>query len=135
MTESTLLFGIVLPAAAVLFALPIGLAPVSWARAFQWNVQPQADPGAHAQERNLCVYFARCVAALVLAFGAACAVAAWTTGVPPVLGMQAIVLGAGLTLVHIVGALQRTQPWTEDAEILFYGALTAWAVHAYPPLG
>jgi hypothetical protein len=45
--------------------------------------------------------------------------------------MAAVAAGL-LTLVHIVGAVQRRQPWTETAEIVFWGAMTVGAVACYP---
>jgi len=135
MSEPELFFGIVVPAAAALFAVPIGLAPIGWARAFRWPVAPAAGAGAHADERRLSVYFARCLSACVVAFGVASALAAWTGPIPPTLGLQAIVLGAGLALAHVVGAVERSQPRTEDLEIALYGGLTLWAVRVYSLLG
>lgn len=131
MTEPQLLFGIVLPAAALAFAVPLALAPVRWARALRWPVAPRAQGGSHAAERALGVYFARCLAACVAAFGVAFAAAAWSGPVPPVLGLQAVVLGLGLTLVHAAGALEGSQPWTETVEIGLYGALTLWAARVW----
>jgi len=37
-----------------------------------------------------------------------------------------------LTLVHIVGAAQKVQPWTESAEIPFWGGLSVLGVLFYP---
>jgi hypothetical protein len=40
--------------------------------------------------------------------------------------------GALEAAVHLWGALQRRQPWTETAEIAFWSAMAAAAVLAYP---
>jgi hypothetical protein len=40
--------------------------------------------------------------------------------------------GALLAGVHVWGALQRRQPWTETAEIAFWSAMAAAAALTYP---
>jgi uncharacterized membrane protein (DUF4010 family) len=40
--------------------------------------------------------------------------------------------GALLAAVHAWGALLRRQPWTETAEIVFWSAMAAGALVAYP---
>ena len=37
-----------------------------------------------------------------------------------------------LALVHVVGAAQKVQPWTETAEIPFWGGLALLALAFYP---
>jgi hypothetical protein len=37
-----------------------------------------------------------------------------------------------LTIVHVAGAVQRVQPWTENAEIPFWGGLALLALLFYP---
>ncbi len=93
------------------FALPLLFAPLRWARIFLWRV-PADDA--------LTVYFGRCVGAVAVALCAACLRAAPHASAHPLL--FELVAAAALLLagVHIVGALERRQPWTETAEIALY---------------
>jgi hypothetical protein len=101
----------------LVYALPLTLAPLRWARWFRWRV-PERDP-------DLTVCFGRCTGVLALAVIVAVLPAvrdprahldrfeliAWATGL--------------MTLLHVWGAVRRTQPWTEDLEIALYGAVFA----------
>jgi hypothetical protein len=106
----------------VCFALPLVLAPLRWARLFQWRSPPD-DP--------LTVYFGRCLGAVALAIVACCFRAAPTASTQPLLFDLIIAAGVLLALVHVWGALERKQPWTETAEIALYvgAAAAAWALH------
>lgn len=107
----------------VAFAIPISIAPLAWARVLRWQVDAQPD---------LALYFGRClgVVALVLVW------AGWHAAANPALQpfyFNILIASTGLlTLVHIVGALQRVQPWTETAEIPFWGGLVILALLFYP---
>lgn len=104
----------------VVYALPLALFPLRWARWFRWEL-PKGSP-------HLTVYFGRCTGALALALIAMAAQAvsdprghravfeliAWATGL--------------MTLLHLWGALRRSQPWTEDVEIVLYGAVCGVAL-------
>ena len=103
----------------LVYGLPLLLAPLGWARIFCWRLPA---------ERDLAVYLGRClggvaIAIVVAAFRAAPAPA----GHPLVFELIAVSCGL-LTLVHVWGALRRTQPWTETVEIALYAAVTAIAV-------
>ncbi len=110
----------------VAFAIPISLAPLKWAMALRWEVD--ARPG-------LALYFGRClgVVALVLVW------ASWHAASHPALQpfyFNILIGSTGLlTLVHVVGALQKVQPWTETAEIPFWAGLMALALLFYPLTG
>jgi hypothetical protein len=105
------------------FAIPISVAPLRWARSFRWSVDAQP---------NLALYFGRClgVMALVMTW------AAWHAADHPVLQPFYFRMFIGtavlLTLVHIVGAVQKVQPWSETAEILFWGGLAVLGLLFYP---
>lgn len=99
----------------VVYALPLLLAPLWWARRFRWRL-PSGDTG-------LTVYFGRCLGALAL-----CVIVVVFRAVPEPKAHRDLfdliaLIGGSMTLVHGWGALRRTQPWTEDAEILIYAAL------------
>ncbi len=105
------------------FAIPISLAPLKWAKTLRWEIDAQPD---------LALYFGRClgVVALVLVW------AGWTAASNPALQPFYFSMFIGstglLALVHIVGALQKVQPWTETAEIPFWGGLVVLALLFYP---
>src|SRR5512137_647459 len=85
----------------LVFALPIFLAPLKWARRFGWEIPQQTD---------LAVYFGRCLGAFIL--------------IVELLMLRAAVNGTGLVftfqvllavstfmiVVHVWGALRRIQP-------------------------
>jgi len=109
----------------VLYALPLLLAPLKWSRLFQWKLP---------QETDLAVYFGRCVGGLACGIVFVAARTAPRPAEHPLVWELLIAAGALLTLVHVVGAVQRSQPWTEDAEIVMYGALTALSAWIYAGL-
>jgi hypothetical protein len=116
-TAARVFLGISVAVFLVVYAVPLALAPLRWARWFRWRL-PQGDPG-------LTVYFGRCTGVLALAVIVAVLPAvrdprahldrfelvAWATGL--------------MTVLHVWGAVRRTQPWTEDLEIVLYGAVFA----------
>lgn len=107
----------VLSAAA--YALPLLLSPMAWARFFRWPIP---------HETRLCVYLGRCVGGLALAIIVIVLRAAPDpAGNLPVFDLIAL-CGASMVIVHVWGALQRVQPWTEDAEIALYALLTGAAL-------
>jgi hypothetical protein len=128
MSELRIYFAVVVPLATLLLALPITLAPLSWARALRWRVP---DTDVSADERYLTLYFARCLGVIALAFGIVAGLAGIRQEVPEILVLQAILMGAGLTLVHAYGAVRRMQPITETIEIGVYAGLTLWALSLY----
>ena len=107
----------------VAFAVPISLAPLAWARVLRWEVDAKPD---------LALYFGRClgVVALVLVW------AGWHAAANPPLQpfyFNMLIASTGLlALVHIIGAVQRVQPWTETAEIPFWAGLMLLALMFYP---
>jgi hypothetical protein len=105
------------------FALPITLAPLAWARLMRWTIPTHTD---------LAIYFARCLGCFILIVEALM-LRAGLTGVALVTTYEVLVaVFALMTLVHIVGALQRVQPWTETAEIVLYGGLLLLTLLFYP---
>jgi hypothetical protein len=104
------------------FALPLFLSPLAWARRFLWTIP---------EDTRLTVYFGRCLGAVAVALVAACFHAAADPVRHSVVLLTLAVAGFLLTLVHVWGAIQRTQPWTETAEIALYGGLTVALVWMY----
>ena len=105
------------------FSIPISLAPLRWARTMRWEVDAQA---------NLALYFGRCLGVVALALSWAAWHAASDADLQPFFFKTLIGIFAMLTLVHIIGALQKVQPWTETAEIPFWGGLVVLGLLFYP---
>jgi hypothetical protein len=107
----------------IVYALPLAFAPFRWARAFRWQVNERDD---------LALYFGRCVGALAIVLCAACFRAAPHPRANPLLFEIIAGVGVAMTVLHIVGALQRRQPWTETIEIALYAGLAALALVLRP---
>ncbi len=103
----------------VFYAAPLLVAPLTWARWFKWRI-----PG----ETDLTVYFGRCLGAVAVAIVFAAFHAASAPAAEQLAVFNVIVLACGLlTLIHVWGAITKTQPWTETVEIVLYAALTVVA--------
>jgi hypothetical protein len=101
--------------ALLAFGLPLLAAPIAWARAFRWPVADSA----------LARYFGRCLGAVACALAGVCGWAGLRNAAPPPeLALVCAIAGALLGAVHVVGALERSQPWTETAEIPLWLALS-----------
>jgi len=108
---------------SALLALPIFLAPLTWARRLGWQIPEHTD---------LAVYFGRCLGAFILIVELLMLRAAFT-GTGLVFTFQVLIAVAILmTVVHIWGALQRIQPISETLEIGMYAGLGVLAVMFYP---
>jgi hypothetical protein len=115
-----LVFGIV---GGLAFALPIFLVPIAWARAFRWKVPADTD---------LAIYFGRCLGVLAVAL-IVFVLRAGLTGDGLVQMFQIMIpVFVGMTLVHIVGAIQQIQPVTETIEIGFWAGLLLLGLLFYP---
>ena len=108
---------------AVVFSIPILVAPLAWARAFAWKVEPDSD---------LALYFGRCLGGFALVFSGC----AWYVVGHPVLEpfffSILILVFTLMAIIHAVGAVQKVQPWTETAEIAFWCLLVALGVLFHP---
>ena len=108
---------------SVVLALPIFLLPLSWARWFGWRIP---------QERDLAIYFGRCLGAFALIVEALM-LRAGLSGVGLVFTFQVVLAVAALmVIVHLWGALLRIQPLSETLEIGIYGGLFLLALLFYP---
>jgi hypothetical protein len=104
----------------VVFALPLLFAPLAWARLFQWELPSSTD---------LTVYFGRCLGGVAVAICVSALRAASAPAAHLWLFDLIVVAGALLSGVHVWGALQRRQPWTETVEIaVWLGATVGAAV-------
>ena len=113
-------FGVV---AGLVFALPIFLVPLTWARAFRWNLP---------QDTDLAVYFGRCLGVLAVVLSGFALRAGFTSDGVEQMFQIMIPVFVGMTLVHVVGAIQRIQPMTETIEIAFWAGLLLLGLAFYP---
>lgn len=109
--------------AALVFALPIFLVPLTWARVFRWNL-----PG----DTDLAIYFGRCLGVLAVVLTGFALRAGFTGAGIEQLFQILILVFVGMTVVHIVGAIQRIQPMTETIEIGFWAVLVLLGLAFYP---
>ena len=110
-------------ATTVVFAAPIFVCPLAWARRFQWDIPAQTD---------LTVYFGRCLGAFILIVELLL-LRAGLTGEGLVYTFQVLLaIAAFMVVVHLWGAIQRIQPWTETAEIGMYAGMLLLTVLFYP---
>ncbi|MBB4867048.1 hypothetical protein HNP46_005956 [Pseudomonas nitritireducens] len=110
-------------ATTLVFALPIFLAPLPWARIMQWTLPEHTD---------LAVYFGRCLGAFILIVEALMLRAA-LTGEALLTTFEVLAAVAGLmVVVHIHGALRRVQPWTETLETGFYAGMLVLTLLFWP---
>ena len=108
---------------SIVFALPIFLMPLTWARWFGWRIP---------QERDLAIYFGRCLGAFVLILEALL-LRAGLSGASIVLAFQLLLaVAAMMVIVHIWGAIRRIQPISETLEIGMYSGMFLLAVLFYP---
>jgi hypothetical protein len=107
----------------VVFSIPILVAPLTWARVFRWNVDARSD---------LALYFGRClgVFAVLMSWGAW--YAADHPEFRPIYFNVLVAFCLGMVVVHLVGAIQKVQPWTETAEIPMWGGLALLGVLFMP---
>lgn len=107
----------------IAFALPITFAPLAWARLMRWTIPAHTD---------LAIYFARCLGVFILIVEWL-AFRAGLTGEAIVTTYQVLLAVFSLMVVlHVVGMLQRIQPWTENVEILMYSGLAVLDLLFWP---
>lgn len=110
-------------ATTLVFALPIFLVPLTWARVMQWALPEHTD---------LAVYFGRCLGAFILIVEGLMLRAA-LTGEALVTTFEVLAAVAGfMVLVHVYGALRRIQPWTETVETGFYAGMLVLSLMFWP---
>ena len=114
---------VVMATTTVVFALPIFLVPLRWARVLGWKIPDHTD---------LAIYFGRCLGAFALIVEALM-LRAGLTGEGLLFTYQVIVaVSALMVIVHIWGAVQRIQPILETLEIGMYGGLGLLALAFWP---
>lgn len=110
-------------ATTLVFALPIFLVPLSWARVMQWTLPEHTD---------LAVYFGRCLGAFILIVEGLMLRAA-LSGHALLTTFEVLAAVAGfMGVVHIYGALRGIQPWTETLEAGFYAGMLTLTLLFWP---
>lgn len=107
----------------LVFALPIFLTPLLWARLMGWTIP---------QHTHLAIYFGRCLGAFILIVEALMLRAA-LTGEALLTTYQVLAAVAVLMVaVHVHGALRRIQPLSETLEIGFYAGMLVLVLLFWP---
>ena len=104
-------------------ALPLLVSPLKWAKRLRWQVPEDTD---------LTVYLGRSLGAVAVALSLGGLWAArdpWRHRIVFQIAAAAAVL---LTGVHVRGAIEGKQPWTETAEIPVWAAMAIGAIACYP---
>ena len=104
-------------------ALPLFLSPLKWAKRLRWQVPEDTD---------LTVYLGRSLGAVAVALSLGGLWAARDPWRHRVVFRIAAVAAALLAGVHVRGAIEGKQPWTETAEIPLWVAMAIGAVACYP---
>lgn len=110
-------------ATTLVFALPIFLVPLTWARLMGWRIPTQTD---------LAVYFGRCLGAFILILEAVMLRAALTGEAIHTVFELLAATALMMIVVHVYGALRRIQPLSETLEIAFYAGLLLLTLLFWP---
>jgi hypothetical protein len=110
-------------ATTLVFALPIFLVPLTWARLMTWQIPQQTD---------LAVYFGRCLGAFILILEALMLRAALTGEAMHTAFELLAATATMMIVVHVYGALKRIQPLSETLEIGFYVLLLVLTLMFWP---
>ena len=110
-------------ATTLVFALPIFLVPLTWARLMAWQIPQQTD---------LAVYFGRCLGAFILILEALMLRAALTGEAMHTAFELLAATATMMIVVHVYGALMRIQPLSETLEIGFYVLLLMLTLMFWP---
>ena len=107
----------------ILFSIPISIAPFRWAQLVGWKIP---------DERDLALYFGRCLGALAIIISIVM-LKAGLTGEGMKFAFELIAMTwASMIVVHIVGAVQRVQPILETLEIGFWVVLALLTAAFWP---
>jgi hypothetical protein len=105
------------------FAVPLLLSPLKWAKRLRWQVPEDTD---------LTVYLGRSLGAVAVAMSLGALWAACDPWRHRIVFKMAAAAAALLAGVHVRGAIEGKQPWTETAEIPFWAAMAIGAIVCYP---
>ncbi len=112
-------------AAAMLisFGVPLLIAPVGWARVFRWPVP---------DEQNLVAFLGRSMGVFIALMSIFAVQAVRTPAAKPFFFDMMLFTFAAMLMLHVVGAIRKTQPVTETAEIGLWVVLFIVTLCFYP---
>ncbi len=99
---------------SLVFALPLLLVPLTWARLMQWKIPEDTD---------LAVYFGRCLGAFVVGVDLMGFLGAFYPQRQQAIFEVLYFVSISMIVVHVYGSWRRIQPMTETIEIAFYALL------------
>jgi hypothetical protein len=112
--------GVVMLAA---FGLPLTLAPMSWAQIFRWELP---------QLQNLTAFLGRSMGVIISIIAIFAFKVTQTPEAKPFYFDLMLWIFGGMILLHVYGAIRKTQPITETLEILMWVFLSTITLCFYP---
>ncbi len=105
------------------FGLPLVLVPMEWARVFRWELP---------KEKNLAISFGRSLGIVLSIIAIFAIIVARKPAVQPFFFDMMLLTFISMTVLHVYGAIRRTQPITETVEIGLWVVLGIAGVCFYP---
>ncbi len=105
------------------FGLPLLVAPVRWARVFRWQVP---------DEHRLVVFMGRSMGVFIALMSVFAIQAARVPAAKPFFFDMMLFTFAAMLVLHVAGAIRKTQPVTETAEIGLWVVLFIVTLCFYP---
>ena len=105
------------------FGLPLLLVPIQWARLFRWEIPEQ---------KQLAAFMGRTVGLMICVLSIFAFRAASAPSVQPFFVDMMLWIVAGSLLIHVYGAVKKTQPITETIEIFLWIVLFIATLAFYP---
>lgn len=105
------------------FGLPLVIAPMRWAHLFQWDV---------SQRGNLTLFLARSMGVFISIMALYAFRVSQSAAAMPFYFELMLWVFAGMLLLHVYGAIRKTQPVTETFEIGVWIALIFITILFYP---
>lgn len=105
------------------FAIPITIWPLQWAKVLRWKIPEQTD---------LVLYFGRCLGCVAIAVASFGILAANQAAVLPFYFQLLLLICVLMVLVHLYGAIKKIQPVTETYEIAFWFGLLILTLCFWP---
>lgn len=111
------------------FTLPILFFPLKWGKLLLWKVPKD---GYTEEYSHLTIYFGRCLGGIASVIVATALYVSYVKEFQKFFMQMTFFIFLVLTMIHIVGALQKIQPITETIEILFWLLLVMLTLCFYP---
>ncbi len=121
--QSNLYLYILGVATLILFGLPMVFVPMQWARALRWELPQPSD---------LAITFGRSLGIVISIVAIFAIRVAQIPAAKPFFFDMLIAIFAGMLLIHVYGAIRKTQPFTETGEIALWVLLGLLTLSFYP---